>query len=390
MDKQQRIFISYSRINEAFTIKLAQELKNEGFSAWLDQLDIPPGARWDEEVEKALRQCDIFMLIMTPTSVASENVKDEIGYALGKNKRLIPIMLEKCEIPFRLHRFQYVDFTKKSFDDGVLSVSNLLRSLIAQPTISNKEVPDNTQDEVTQPVAATEVDENGNKTAAQEAEDERKAIEEADRIAAKKSEEERLTKATEEAKRYWKEEAAWMAAQRAKTEPERKAKEEAERIEAQKAEEERAAKARAEAERHWKEEADWMAAQKAKTEATRKAKEEAERIEAQKAEEERAAKARTEAERQARENTYQRAGQKVEEETRRSAGEKQKQADAKVETRRPKPEASWMQGRWKWALGGFVFGLILLAIDPNPEGSSTLTKVLVILAITACGFFFRI
>ena len=54
MEKQRKTFLSYSRANKDFAIRLAKELKSEGFHVWLDQLDIPLGARWDVEVEKAL------------------------------------------------------------------------------------------------------------------------------------------------------------------------------------------------------------------------------------------------------------------------------------------------------------------------------------------------
>ena len=47
MEKQRRTFLSYSRANKDFAVRLARELKAEGFHVWLDQLDIPPGSRWD-------------------------------------------------------------------------------------------------------------------------------------------------------------------------------------------------------------------------------------------------------------------------------------------------------------------------------------------------------
>ena len=72
-NKQLRTFISYSRVNKQFAIRLASELKAGGFSIWLDQFDIPTGKRWDDEIEKALRECEIFLIIMTPASTASEN-----------------------------------------------------------------------------------------------------------------------------------------------------------------------------------------------------------------------------------------------------------------------------------------------------------------------------
>lgn len=139
--KHNRTFLSYSRANKDFAVKLAKELKSSGFDIWLDQLDIPAGARWDQEVEKALRESEIFMLILTPSSIASENVKDEIGYAIDNGKRFLPVLLEKCEVPLRLRRFQYADFTNKSFDDGLKAVTELLQRLNGQ-TMAQKIEPD--------------------------------------------------------------------------------------------------------------------------------------------------------------------------------------------------------------------------------------------------------
>jgi hypothetical protein len=122
-------FISYSRVNQQFALRLAGELKSAGFSVWMDQFDIPTGSRWDDEIEKALRESQIFLFIMTPASIASENAKDEVGYAIDHGKRILPVLLEECEIPLRLRRLQYVDFTKKSFDEGIASAKQLLSKL---------------------------------------------------------------------------------------------------------------------------------------------------------------------------------------------------------------------------------------------------------------------
>lgn len=132
-------FISYSRVNQQFALRLACELKSAGFSIWMDQFDIPTGARWDDEIEKALRECQIFLIIMTPASIASANAKDEIGYAIDHGKHILPVLLENCEIPLRLRRMQYVDFTQMNFDEGFKTAKDLLSSLISQiPESSQK------------------------------------------------------------------------------------------------------------------------------------------------------------------------------------------------------------------------------------------------------------
>jgi hypothetical protein len=134
-EKQRHTFISYSRINKEFAVRLAKELKAAGFPVWLDQLDIPAGARWDDEIEKALRECGIFLTILTPASIASENAKDEVGYAIDHGKRIFPVLLEECEVPLRLRRFQYVDFTSMNYDQGVRAAKELLAKLIKEESI---------------------------------------------------------------------------------------------------------------------------------------------------------------------------------------------------------------------------------------------------------------
>jgi len=140
-EKQRRAFISYSRINKEFATKLVKGLRSAGYPVWFDLLDIPTGSRWDDEVEKALRECSIFMIILTPASIASENVKDEIGYAIDHGKRILPVLLEECDVPLRLRRFQYVDFTTKSFEEGFESAKELLKSLIDEVSVP---IPTNT------------------------------------------------------------------------------------------------------------------------------------------------------------------------------------------------------------------------------------------------------
>jgi multiple sugar transport system substrate-binding protein len=207
-EKQFKTFLSYSRDNKDFALKLARELKAEGFYVWLDLLDIAAGSRWDVEVEKALEACEIFMIIMTPTAIASENVRDEIGYAIDTGKRILPVLLENCAVPLRLRRFQYVDFTTKSFDEGVESAKELLRNLIAQTSIPRREVPAEPQDPIAQAEAELP-----------------KAKEDPERIAKRKLDNELAVKARAESERKAKEEADRLAARNA--EAERKAGERA-------------------------------------------------------------------------------------------------------------------------------------------------------------------
>ncbi|MAW95224.1 MULTISPECIES: toll/interleukin-1 receptor domain-containing protein [unclassified Leeuwenhoekiella] len=105
------IFFSYSRQDSDFVIHLAQSLREAGAKVWLDQLDIQPGSRWDKSIEQALFKSSTLLVILSKASVESANVMDEVSFALEEKKRVVPILLEECDIPFRLRRLQFADFT---------------------------------------------------------------------------------------------------------------------------------------------------------------------------------------------------------------------------------------------------------------------------------------
>jgi len=103
-------FFSYSRADSEFALRLAEDLKAAGANVWLDQLDIAPGERWARAVQKALNISPRVMVILSPASVSSNHVEDEVNFALDEQKTVIPILYQDCAVPFRLRPLQYVDF----------------------------------------------------------------------------------------------------------------------------------------------------------------------------------------------------------------------------------------------------------------------------------------
>ena len=126
MDKDVPLaFFSYSRHDQEFVLKLAKDLRAGGAAVWLDQLDIRAGEKWDTAVGKALANCPRMLLVLSPASVDSDNVMDEVSFALEKHKLVIPVLYRDCEIPFRLRRVQYID-ARTEYDR---SLHELLRML---------------------------------------------------------------------------------------------------------------------------------------------------------------------------------------------------------------------------------------------------------------------
>jgi|RhiMetdeSRZDD1v2_1073273.scaffolds.fasta_scaffold21957_3 formylglycine-generating enzyme required for sulfatase activity len=147
--EELQYFFSYTRKDSAFVLRLAKELREVRVNLWLDQLDILGGQHWDRAVEGALQTCQGMIAVLSPDALASNNVMDEVSYALEERKIVIPILLHPCTIPFRLRRVQYIDFTA----DYNTGFSQLLRALrIDQPLPAR--APAVPEDTVVQDVAA--------------------------------------------------------------------------------------------------------------------------------------------------------------------------------------------------------------------------------------------
>ena len=128
MSTKPPAFISYAREDSDFVRRLAADLKDAGANVWLDELDIRPGKKWDREVELALTQCRELLVILSVASVASDNVMDEVTYALDEQRTVIPVIASDCQMPYRLRRLQHLDFRK----DYQLGLKALLRELVGE------------------------------------------------------------------------------------------------------------------------------------------------------------------------------------------------------------------------------------------------------------------
>ena len=78
----EQVFMCYAREDEDFVLQLAGALKKRGVPIWIDQWDIPRGADWDQEVERALSASSHLVVVLSPASMKSPEVRGEWRAAL--------------------------------------------------------------------------------------------------------------------------------------------------------------------------------------------------------------------------------------------------------------------------------------------------------------------
>lgn len=122
-----KVFISYGHGDKKFVNKLADDLREEHIEAWWDFNALSGGHNWQKEIQQGIKQCDFFIVVLTPKSVASEWVNKEITYANEYKKKIIPLQLKACERPISIIDKQYIVFKKRIDEDAFKELLGILK-----------------------------------------------------------------------------------------------------------------------------------------------------------------------------------------------------------------------------------------------------------------------
>src|SRR5215467_1366894 len=103
------LFISYCRHDSGAANALADTLSKVGLSVWLDREAIQEGDAFDTQIEEAIAQTRVVIVIWSEHSVKSHWVRAEAAYALAKHK-LLPISIDQSEPPLQFMQIQTLNF----------------------------------------------------------------------------------------------------------------------------------------------------------------------------------------------------------------------------------------------------------------------------------------
>jgi tetratricopeptide (TPR) repeat protein len=106
-----KLFLSYSRKDEARARRMTAWLEREGHDVWRDEDDIEGGASFSSEIENALKDCDAVLVLWSADSIKSAWVRDEAGYGRDAGK-LIPFSLDGAEPPLGFRQFQSINLSR--------------------------------------------------------------------------------------------------------------------------------------------------------------------------------------------------------------------------------------------------------------------------------------
>lgn len=133
----QNIFMSYSRRELGFVDDLVSKLEGEDYNVWLDYRALVPGAPWNVQIDKGLKDADTVLLVVSKAALASEYVALEWHHFLETKKRFILLIFEAVDLPKELEQFEWVDF-RGNYNAGLKELFSQLK----QPVQEEHPVPE--------------------------------------------------------------------------------------------------------------------------------------------------------------------------------------------------------------------------------------------------------
>lgn len=131
----RKVFISHASEDTDEAELIYNFLKSNHYKPWLDSKALKAGMQWDYEIEQALRDSDFVIILL------SKRATNKRGYIQREIKRMdryseeklsddiyiLPILIDDCEVPKSLSRYQYMKTSQEGFNSSLLDSLNFQR-----------------------------------------------------------------------------------------------------------------------------------------------------------------------------------------------------------------------------------------------------------------------
>ena len=85
------MFISHASADAQLALRICEGLESRGVACWIAPRDVQAEGTYGTEILKGLRECDVFLIIVTDRAAESQQVEREAERASHYKKRIIPL-----------------------------------------------------------------------------------------------------------------------------------------------------------------------------------------------------------------------------------------------------------------------------------------------------------
>lgn len=140
--KATDVFISYKaeEFDEASWVKAT--LEHNGITCWMAPMSIPGGSSYALEIPQAIRNCKVFVLILSEKSQQSKWVPRELDQAINESKTVMPFMLENCTLKDDFNFYLTNVQRYAAYESKARAMEKMIREIKAILAVRSKETSD--------------------------------------------------------------------------------------------------------------------------------------------------------------------------------------------------------------------------------------------------------
>ena len=131
MEALKSVFISYSSKDIKYIGKLTRMLDKMGISYWIAPDQIPAGSNYAREIPNAIKNCEVFLLVLSKSSQESIWVEKELDSAIYYRKKVIPFQIDSAPLN-DLFRFYLSTVQIIACDRGAQMAIDTLKNYLCQ------------------------------------------------------------------------------------------------------------------------------------------------------------------------------------------------------------------------------------------------------------------
>lgn len=135
------VFISYARKDKDAVDVLARDIERAKRVVWIDR-ELTGGQGWWDAILGQIRECHLFVFVLSAESLKSKACTAELRYAEGLNRPILPVMVRDVAVqlaPKVVANAQIVDYRQRTADAAI----DLLNALAApKPSPLPDQLPD--------------------------------------------------------------------------------------------------------------------------------------------------------------------------------------------------------------------------------------------------------
>ncbi|EWM64140.1 MULTISPECIES: toll/interleukin-1 receptor domain-containing protein [unclassified Micromonospora] len=138
MDSDQfDFFISYAAPDRAWAEWIAAQLREAGWTVWLDAWEIRPGGNWMQAIAAAVDRSHSVIAVISPQSLGSQRHTTEEWFSFlvgGPEKRVIPVLVAPTEVPTLLRPISQIRIYGLSEEEARTALLSSLAPPRARPS----------------------------------------------------------------------------------------------------------------------------------------------------------------------------------------------------------------------------------------------------------------